>query len=69
MEWQGNRQALPSVNKDDSHHGSVIALIEVKAALHANTLLSIQLPKHQITCMSFHCRERGGLFLFANVSI
>ncbi len=31
-----------------------MALIEVEAALHANTLLSIQLSKHQLTFMSLH---------------
>lgn len=72
-------KALPCVNKDDPHHGSVIALVEVKAALHANTLLSFQLPKYQLTCMSCYCRvrekekerkkerEMEGIF-FANVS-
>ncbi len=40
--------------KHDTYCGSVIALIEVEAALHANTLLSIQLSKHKLTFMSLH---------------
>lgn len=61
--------------KSGAHHGNVIALVEVEAALHADTLLPLQLPKDQLTGMSLYCsgatRKKGGVFFIElpNVNI
>jgi len=43
--------------KNDTYRGNVIALVEMETALHANTLLPIQLSEHKLTFMSLHWRD------------
>lgn len=49
-----------------AHCGNVVAFVEVEAALHADTLLPLQLPKYQLTDMSLYSsgatRKTGGGF-------
>lgn len=42
-----------------AHLGDAVALIEMKAALHANALFPVQLPEDQQAGVTLHCRGAG----------
>ena len=49
-----NTKQFHHTNGDDARLGRV-ALVQVKSALHANDLMSVQITKDETTLMSLHC--------------